>query len=191
MHDLFKKLLARSSAAIATHYVVVGVGTETFGLPAHQIQEIIGLGDMKPMPRLPKRLAGPVRLADRMIFLVRMQASFARAQGESEVGTQTCVLVLRAHSAISSKVPKGVVVDRVDRIIALDEDDIETIATRRRGFWSTCTLGFVRHHLPLVLLDLENLVSESPTSALKPAPNAETATSRLKRKREEADQEDL
>jgi chemotaxis signal transduction protein len=79
------------------------------------------------------------------------------------------------------------VVDRVERIIALDERDIETFPTRRRGLWSTCTLGFVRRHLPIILLDLEKLVSpESTDSGESLSPNAETATSRLRRRQEES-----
>ena len=50
MQDLFKKFLSRPSSASAIHYVIVGIGAETFGVPASQIQEIIGLGDMDPMP---------------------------------------------------------------------------------------------------------------------------------------------
>ena len=65
-------------------------------------------------------------------------------------------------SAASSKIPKGVVVDRVDRIVALEERDVETVQTRRKGIWATCTLGFPRRHLPIVLLDLEKLVSTDP-----------------------------
>ena len=183
MQNLFKKLLSRPSSTSAIHYVVVGIGTETFGVPASQIQEIIGLGDMDPIPRMPKQLTGPVRLTGNMIFLVKLQAPFARPQGESEISSRTCVLVLKAHSAISRKVPKGIVVDRVERIIALDERDIESVPTHRKGFWSTCTLGFVRRHLPIILLDLEKLVSpESADSGETLSHSAETATSRLRRR---------
>jgi len=187
MQDLFKKLLSRPSSASAVPYVVVGVGTETFGVPASQIQEIIGLGDMDPMPRLPKQLTGPVRLTGKMIFLMRIQASFARPRSESEIGSRACILVLKARSAISPKVPKGVVVDRVERILEFDERDIETVPTRRKGFWSTCTLGFVRRHLPIILFDLEELVSsESTDSGMTLAEAAETAIPRLRRKQEES-----
>jgi chemotaxis signal transduction protein len=185
MQDQFKKLLSRSTSAI--HYVVIGVGTETFGVPASQIQEIVGIGDMDPVPRLPKNLTGPLRLAGKMVFLVKLQASFARSQSDSGISAHTCVLLLRAHSAISPKIPKGVVVDRIERIIALDERDIETVPTRRKGLWSTCTLGFVRRHLPIILLDLEKLVlPEATDTGTTLLPNAETATSRLRRKREES-----
>jgi chemotaxis signal transduction protein len=186
MQDLFKKLLSRPSSASAIHYVIVGIGAETFGVPASQIQEIIGLGDMDPMPRLPKQLAGPMRLTGKMIFLVRIQASFARPRSEAEVSSRTCILVLKGRSAIGPKVPKGVVVDRVERIIELDERDIETVPTRRKGLWATCTLGFVRRHLPIILFDLEELVSsESTDGGMTVADAAETAAPRLKRKQEE------
>ncbi len=186
MQDLFKKLLSRPSSTSAIHYVVVGIGAETFGVPASQIQEIIGLGDMDPMPRLPKQLAGPVRLTGKMILLVRIQASFARPRSESEISSRTCVLVLKGRSAIGPKVPKGLVVDRVERIIELEERDIETVPTRRKGLWSTCTLGFVRRHLPIILFDLEELVSsESTDGGMTVADAAETAVPRLKRKQEE------
>jgi purine-binding chemotaxis protein CheW len=187
VQDVFKKLFSRSSSPSAFHYLVVGVGAETFGVPASQIQEIIGLGDMDPMPRLPKQLTGPVRLNGKMIFLVRIQASFARSRSESEISSRTCVLVLKGRSAIGPKVPKGVVVDRVERILEFDERDIETVPTRRKGLWSACTLGFIRRHLPIILLDLEQLVSsESTDSGITLSENAETAILRLKRKQEES-----
>ena len=187
MQDQFKKFLSRSSSASAIHYVVVGIGAETFGVPASQIQEIIGLGDMDPMPRLPKQLAGPVRLTGKMVFLVKIQASFARPRSESEISSRTCVLVLKGRSAIGPKVPRGVVVDRVERILEFDERDIETVPTRRKGLWSTCTLGFVRRHLPIILFDLEELVSsESTDSGMTLSENVETAIPRPRRKQEES-----
>ena len=186
MQALFKKLITRSSSGSAVHYVVVGVGTETFGIPVSQIQEIVGLGDLNPMPRLPKNLSGPLRLVGKMIFLVKLQASFAR-QSEPEITPNTCVLLLKARSAISSKVSKGVVVDRVERILAFDERDIETVSTRRKGLWSTFTLGFARRHLPIVLLDLEKLVSPDVSdTGTTFSSAAENDTSRLRRKREES-----
>ena len=57
--------------------------------------------------------------------------------------------------------------------------EIATIPTGRKGLWSTCTLGFVPRHLPIILLDLENLVSPEESRD-----TAETATSRLRRKKE-------
>jgi chemotaxis signal transduction protein len=177
MKDSFQKLLSRPSAASALHYVVVGIGSETFGVPASQIQEIVGLGDVEPVPRLPKNLAGPLRLNGKMIFLVKPQASFVRSQSESEISSSACVLLLKAHSAISSNVPKGVVVDKVERIIALDERDIEIVTTRRKGFWSTFTLGFVRRRLPIILLDLEKLVSPEST---------DSGTTSFRRRRDES-----
>jgi purine-binding chemotaxis protein CheW len=182
MHDL-TKLEFRSSSASSTHYVVVGIGAETFGVPASQLHEIVGLGDLNPAPRLPKNLTGPVRVMEKVIFLVRLQASFARQQGEPEITSRTCVLVLKAPSAISLKVPRGVVVDRVERIIELSERDIEIVQTRRKGVWSTCVFGFVRRHLPVILLDLEKLVSPGEANGgTPPAQKVETGTTRLKRR---------
>jgi len=186
MQDLFRKLLSRPSSASAVHYVVVGIGSETFGVPASQIQEIIGLGDMDPMPRLPKQLAGPMRLTGKMVFLVKIQASFARPRSESEISARTCVLVMKGRSAIGPKVPKGVVVDRVERILEFEERDIETVSTGRKGLWSSCTLGFVRRHLPIILFDLEELVSSEATdSGMTVSETSETAVPRPRRKQEE------
>jgi chemotaxis signal transduction protein len=183
MHDLLKKLEFRSSSASSTHYVVVGIGAETFGVPASQLREIVGLGDLDPAPRLPKNLTGPVRVLEKVIFLVKLQAAFARHQGEPEITPRTCVLVLKAPSAISLKSPRGVVVDRVERIIELGDRDIEIVQTRRKGLWATCMFGFARRHLPVILLDLETLVSpEEANSGTPPAQNTESGTTKLKRR---------
>ena len=182
MQDVFKKLLSLSSSDSTKHYVVIGVGNETFAVPASQIREIICLGDVDPLPRLPKNSTGPMRLMGQMIFLVKLQASFFKHQSESEITARACVLVLKMRSAISSKVPKGVVVDRVERMIELEERDIERLQTRRKGLWSTCTLGFVRRHLPIFLFDLEELVSsESTDTGTTRADTSETINLRSKR----------
>ena len=183
MRDILKKLLSRSTSASATHHVVVGVGTETFGVPAARIHEIICLGDLDTMPRLPKGLTGPVRMIGKLIYLVKLQLPFIRTPADFEVTRRTSILVLRAHSAISSKIPVGVVVDRVERILELGEGDVETVATHRKGAWAACTFGFNGQHMPVVLLDVDRLVApESVPNGTGPVPTAETATSRLRRR---------
>ena len=183
MSDVFKQYLLRPSSPSAAHYVVVGIGSETFGVPADQIQEIIGVGDLETIPSLPKRFTGPARIVNQLVSLVRLQAPFVRPPGECEVTSRTCILVLKAHSAISSKIPKGVVVDRVDHFFELGEDDVETVVTRRKGFWPAYTLGFAKRHLPVVLVDLQRLVmAESAQTAASSSRNAEVATSSLRRR---------
>jgi len=158
MTDIVSKLLLRPNSLSANHYVVVGIGCETFGVPAAQVQEIIGLGDLESVPQLPKRFTGPVRILGKLVSLVRLQAPFLRNPGQFEVTPRTCILVLKEHSAISSKIPKGVVVDRVDHFFELEDDDVETVAIRRKGFWPAYTLGFAKRHLPVILIDLLKLV---------------------------------
>lgn len=186
MQDSFKHAFSLSSSGSANHYLVVGIGGETFGVPANQIQEIISLGDVDPLPRLPKGLTGPMRLTGQMVFLVRLQASFARRTSEPEVTSRTSVLVLKGRSAIGPKVKKGVVVDRVERIIELEDRDIDVVQTRRKGLWSTCTLGFVRRHLPIFLLDLNELTSaESTETGITPSDSSETTILRSRRRSDE------
>ena len=75
------------------------------------------------------------------------------------------------------------VVDRVERIIELEESDVETVTSRRKGPWSVCTLGFAWRQLPVVLLNLERLLAaETTPTGTGPSRNAGTATSRLKRR---------
>src|SRR5262245_15080046 len=114
MLENLKKLLARSDPSSTTHYVVVGIGAESFAVPTGQIQEIVCLGDLEAMPRLPDRFSGPVRIADKLLSLVRLPGPFTRPPGPFEVSPRTCILILKHHSVASSKIPKGVVVDRVD-----------------------------------------------------------------------------
>jgi len=133
-----------------------------FGVPARQIQEIICLGDLESVPALPKRLTGPVKVIGKVLSLVKLPVPFVRPQGEFELTTRTCILVLKAHSAISDKISKGVVVDRVEHLIELAPEDIETVTTQRGGLWSAYTLGFAKRHLPVVLIDLQQLILSQP-----------------------------
>jgi chemotaxis signal transduction protein len=165
MSDVLKKLFSRPSSPAAAHYVVVGVGAETFGVPTGQIQEIVCLGDLETPPKLPKRFTGPARVIGKLLSLVKLPAPFVRPQGEYEVNARTCILILKEHSAISSKIPKGVVVDRVESLLELGEGDIETVPARRKGLWAAYTLGFAKRHLPVVLIDLQQLLMpDSPRS---------------------------
>ena len=182
MQDSFKKKILASSSNSAAHYVVIVIGSEMFGVPAAQIQEIICVGDVVPTPQLPKRFTGPVQIIGKVLSLVKLPVPFIRPPGEFEVTPRTCILVLKAHSAISSKIPQGVVVDRVERILELAEGEVETITPRRKGFWSAYTLGFAKRHLPVVLIDLQELVRSQTAPAAGARENVETATSRLKRR---------
>jgi purine-binding chemotaxis protein CheW len=182
MTDIRQFLLGQSAAS-ASHYVVVGIGCETFGVPAGQIQEIIGLRDLEAIPSLPKRFTGPVRILGKVISLVKLQAPFVRAPGQFEVTSRTGILILKAPSSISSKIPKGVVVDRIDHFFELGEDDVETINTQRKGFWPVYTLGFAKRHLPVVLIDLQRLVmAESAQNNPIASRSAEPGTSQHKRR---------
>jgi len=179
MPDCFKRIISRSNSS-ATHYLVIGIAAELFGVPTRQIQEVICLGDLDPMPSLPKRFTGPTRLIGKVVSLVKLPAPFIRPPDEFEVTPRTCVLVLKAHSSISLSIPKGLVVDRVESIIELGPDDVETITTRRQ---SAYTLGFAKRHLPVVLIDLQELIqSQSVQNATGSFRTNETATSRLKRR---------
>ena len=183
MTDTFKRILSRSSDPSVNHYLVIGIGAETFGVPTAQLQEIICLGDLETMPRLPPRFTGPVQVVGKLVSLVRLPVPFIRPRGECEVTSRTGILILKAHSAASPMIPKGVVVDRLDHIIELGEGDIHTVNTSHKGLWSECTLGFAGRHLPVVLIDLHRLITPKDelngTSAFK---NAELATSRLRKR---------
>jgi hypothetical protein len=74
-------------------------------------------------------------------------------------------------------------VDRVERIVELEERDIEIVQTRRKGYWSTCTLGFTRRHLPILLLDLDELASaESTDSGTARSDSSDTVILRSRRR---------
>src|SRR6185436_11797379 len=183
MTDVLKKILSLPSSPTATHYVVVGIGAEMFGVPSAQIHEIICLGDLERMPSLPNRFTGPVRIAGKLLSLVKLPVPFIRTQDGFDVTPRTSILVLKAHSAISSKIPKGVVVDRLERILALGEEDVETVTTRRKGLWAEYTLGFAKRHLPVVLVDLQQLVMpESERDGGSPSRTPDSALARLKRR---------
>src|SRR5262249_19603137 len=85
MHESLKKLFSRSNTTSSAHYVVVGVGSEIFGVPATQIHEIICLGDLETMPKLPKSLSGPIRIFSKLVCLVKLQIPFLRTTSEFEL----------------------------------------------------------------------------------------------------------
>ncbi|MEM0906494.1 MAG: chemotaxis protein CheW [Pseudomonadota bacterium] len=109
---------SRSEAAInVRQFVTFNVSGETFAVALTDVQEIIRLPELITVPLSPPSLAGIVNLRGAVLPI----ASLRRIFGLEDAPADDASRVVVVHDGV----PVGFIVDRVARVVAVDEEDIE------------------------------------------------------------------
>jgi purine-binding chemotaxis protein CheW len=109
---------ASALAAVAGKYLTFYLGSEEYGLPILQVQEIVGLLPVTPVPQTPAHVLGVVNLRGQVIPVVDLRARFGLPAVAST--PQTCIVFVEAGGQ-----RVGTVVDRVNEVLAIGAADVE------------------------------------------------------------------
>lgn len=115
--------VARSRSA-ANKYLTFVLGTEHYGLPILKVQEIIGILDITPVPRMPSHVRGVINLRGKVIPVIDLRLRFGiEASADSK---RTCIVVVQIRpSGSGDTVTMGMVVDVVSEVQDIPSDQIE------------------------------------------------------------------
>jgi purine-binding chemotaxis protein CheW len=104
--------------------VVFSLGSEGYGLPITQVQEIIRYTRPRTVPAAAAMVSGVINLRSKVIPVCDLGQALGLAPeitGEDEAGDHRKIVILEtAHGAV------GLVVDDVDKVMTIDDDDIDT-----------------------------------------------------------------
>jgi purine-binding chemotaxis protein CheW len=115
----------RRSRSATNKYLTLVLAKEHYGVPILKVQEIIGLQDITPVPRMPSEVRGVLNLRGRVIPVIDMRSRFGLDRGEDT--KRTCIVVVQVSNPVagSPSVIMGVVVDQVSEVQDIPPEQIE------------------------------------------------------------------
>lgn len=149
-------------------YLTFVLGKEHYALPIRKVQEIIGLQEITPVPRLPDFVRGVINLRGKVIPITDLRLKFGMAKGEDT--RRTCIVVVQIERAGAPAVTMGVVVDHVSEVQDIPPEQVEPPPS----IGSTVDAAFINGVAKVakkvvVLLDIDRLLSPQEISATSAA----------------------
>lgn len=112
----------KAGRSAADKFLTFTLGAEAFGVPILKVQEIIGLMEVTPVPRMPAWVRGVINLRGKVIPVVDLRSKFGM---ESVTDTRrTCIVVVQVN-AVDGQVVIGCVVDLVSEVQNIPANAIE------------------------------------------------------------------
>ena len=149
---------------IAGKYLTFNLGDEEYGLEILRVREIIGVMDIRPVPRTPEFILGVINLRGKVIPVVDLRNKFNMDFREHD--ERTCIIVLEAKQA-SGPVMMGILVDKVNDVTDVKADEIEGTPS----FGMSLDTAFIKGMAKVtggvkVLLDIDKVLTGDELSAM-------------------------
>jgi purine-binding chemotaxis protein CheW len=140
----------RQARSAADKYLLFNLDGERYAVPILRVQEIIGIQDVTPMPRMPEWLRGVINLRGKVIPVLDLRRKLGLAPGAD--GKRTCIIVLQIAGG---KHILGAVVDVVNEVQNIPPSDIEP-APSLGPAEGQCITGMAKvHGKVVVMLDVD------------------------------------
>jgi purine-binding chemotaxis protein CheW len=107
---------------LAGKYMSFQLGDEVFGLGILDVREIIGLMDIKRVPRAPEFIRGIINLRGRIIPVVDLRVQFGM---EACTASDQAVIIVVQCEVAGRLLDMGLLVDRVLEVLQFKADQIE------------------------------------------------------------------
>jgi purine-binding chemotaxis protein CheW len=103
-------------------YLTFKLGQREYGLELVRVREIIGLGDITPVPLAPAYLRGVITLRGRVVPVVDLRCKFGMPPTPDH--DRKCIIVCDVERERVST-PMSILVDAVSEVIRIDSSEIE------------------------------------------------------------------
>jgi purine-binding chemotaxis protein CheW len=138
------------------------LGEESFGVKVEQIREIVKIGDITSVPRMPSFIEGVMNLRGQITTIIDLGRRFDINGGEGRTKMSRIIVAEIGENQV------GIIVDSVKDVIRVSPQTIsplpKTISTKVDARFLT---GICRHQNGLLmLLDLDNLFSDEEIDGL-------------------------
>lgn len=162
MNDWGDKEKSAKQSALSTiqRYLAFSLHHQEYGIPLLKVLEVIGLGDVTPIPNSPSYFLGIMNLRGLVISIIdlRLKLTLPRADRTQE----TAVVILNIQGGHI-----GVVVDSVDSVLSLSTDQLSAppqSETEKTDFITNVARLDKKF---LLILDIEKTLSAQDLSTLK------------------------
>jgi purine-binding chemotaxis protein CheW len=105
-----------------SQYLTFKLGEREYGIQLIRVREIVGLGDITPVPLAPAYLRGVITLRGRVVPVVDLRCKFGMPPTRDHY--RKCIIVCDVEREHVST-PMSILVDAVSEVIRLDSSEIE------------------------------------------------------------------
>jgi purine-binding chemotaxis protein CheW len=146
-----------------TKLVQFKLGNESFGVKVEQIREIVKIGDVTSVPKMPSFIEGVMNLRGQITTIIDLRRRFDITGDEGRTYMSRIIVAEIGESQV------GIIVDSVKDVIRVSPHTIssppKTISSKVDARFLT---GICRHQNGLLmLLDLDNLFSDEEIEGLE------------------------
>lgn len=117
-HEEGKSPSRARQAATGERYLTFLLGKEHYAIPLLQVKEVIEMTEPTPIPKTPPYFKGIINLRGQVISVLDLRAKLQMDKIEN--GPKTAIIILDIDPELSV----GVVVDRVNSVLAFHTEDI-------------------------------------------------------------------
>lgn len=103
-------------------YLMFFLNDENYGIPILQVNEIIGVMDITPIPKTPNFMKGIINLRGKIIPVMDLRLKFS--MDEREYDQLTCIIIVETHIG-GRKNFVGILVDKVAEVVNVYNKDVE------------------------------------------------------------------
>lgn len=154
MAEVLEEYMETSEDTQKGKFLTFSVGRESYGIEIKFVTEIIGIQDITIVPELPDYVMGIINLRGKIIPVIDVRLRFKKEA--KEYNDRTCIVVIDIKET-----SVGLIVDKVDEVINIEDDSIVLPPDTKMGFHSNFVsgIGKVDNKVKL-LLDCDKLLNE-------------------------------
>ncbi|GHU50849.1 chemotaxis protein CheW [Clostridia bacterium] len=143
---------ARGEDTLQGRYLTFTLGDDIYGIAIKFVVEIIGIQSITIVPEVPQYIKGIINLRGKIIPVIDVRLKFGKEP--EEYNDRTCIIVIEI-----GEVSVGLIVDKVDEVLTIEDQDIAAPPANRTGFENRYIMGIgkIGNDVQL-LLDCEKLV---------------------------------
>lgn len=148
-------------------YLTFTLANEEYGIGIRKIKEIIGMMQVRSVPKTPSFAKGVINLRGKVIPVIDLRLRF----GMPEIGytDRTCIVVVEIEGP-AGVVTTGIVVDSVSEVLNIKLDAIEDAPAFGAAVDTHYILGIAKMGDGVkLLIDIDRVLSSGEVAALKAA----------------------
>ncbi len=147
-------------------YLTFDLAGERYGIGILTVREIMGIVEIRSVPKTPSFMKGVINLRGKVIPVVDLRSRFDME--EREYDQETCIIVVWAGKKDGARVQMGIIVDSVDEVRAFMSGDIEPPPSLGAGVDTQFILGMGKNNDKVyILLDINRVISDEEFSVLE------------------------
>lgn len=137
-----------------TQWVTFRLGDETYGVNVMQVQEVLRMSEIAPVPGAPDYVLGIINLRGNVVTVMDTRKRFGLMPVEADDATR--IVIIEAEEQVV-----GILVDSVAEVVYLRQSDIETAPNVGNEESSRYIQGVAnRKEGLLILVDLNRLLTD-------------------------------